>query len=509
MVLEMSRASAAKYSAFFMLPAIFFLHCGGAAPSANAPDPSGRSYNEYLKQGYTPPKNETLSAPTITEADSMVLHFIDVGQGAATLLEFPCGAMLIDTGGEHNALFDSEPKLLAYLNDFFQRRSDLNKTLDALVISHPHIDHTRSIPAVLRNYKVLNIVDNGDVQDDIGGKPQIALHNWLYEKNQKIAERNRARKRNGGRGIRMEAPVGHVDISSEDVGTRGITSSVINPIPACPASDVQPKIQALWGMRLGRSEKGHNANNDSVVLRVDFGKSSALLSGDLELLSIAWMTQHYQDSPEILDTDIYYVPHHGSRNSTGAHWLSLVSPRVAVISMGPYERHLKTWPEFTARSFGHPNKNNVDHLLNLENGVSASRETPVDVMVGRRGAWKETPSEFEPRTIKKAVYATGWDGHVAVTAHANGRLEVESSGRKPSTAVVTLVNEEACKEAIENIRRLSGLGANDVATDPTAAIRSCRNNSNRESVDCIRNAKTVPDLEKCEGDDEAENAHKH
>ncbi len=419
----MSRVSAAILSTFFLL------QCGGSTPSASAPAPTGRSYGDYLQQNFTPPPNETLSAPTFNAADSMVFHFIDVGQGSATLLEFPCGAMLIDTGGEFNDQFDSEPKLLAYLNDFFQRRSDLDKTLDALVITHPHIDHTRSIPAVLRNYKVLNIVDNGDVQDDIGGKPQIALHNWLYEKNQKIAQRNHARKKNGKRGIRMEQPVGHIDISSEDVGTEGITNSIINPIPACPASAVQPKIRALWGMRLGRNEKGHNANNDSVVLRVDFGNSSAMLSGDLEFLSIAWMTQHYQDRPEILDTDIYYVPHHGSRNSTGTHWISLISPRVAVISMGPYSRHLKTWPEFTARSFGHPHKTSVDQLTNLEQGVSASRETALDVMVGRRGAWKETPSEFETRTVEKAVYATGWDGHVAITAHASGRLDVESSGR--------------------------------------------------------------------------------
>ena len=99
------------------------------------------------------------------------------------------------------------------------------------------------------------------------------------------------------------------------------------------------------------------------------------------------------------------------------------------MSMGPYDRHLKTWPEFTARSFGHPNKNTVDHLLDPEYGVSAMREKPATVMVGVRGAWKETPSEFESRTIERAIYATGWDGDVSVTARTDGVLEVETSGR--------------------------------------------------------------------------------
>jgi len=404
--------------------------CGGPEPQSTAPSPKGRAYDDYLAQGLPPKETENLSAPEPKDSsDALVIHFIDVGQGASTLLEFPCGAILIDTGGEKNKAFDSEPHLIAYLKSFFARRKDLDRTLDALVITHPHIDHTRSIPAVLQNFRVRNIIDNGDVQDDIGGRPQIAMHQWLFERNQEIAKRNQARRANGGSGIQYEEEIGHFDVSSEDIGSKGLTNGVIDPIPACPASQTDPKIRALWGMRLGRREKGHNANNDSVVLRVDYGKASALLSGDLELLSIAWMTKHYKDDLKLLDTDIYYSPHHGSRNSTGSAWVSFVTPRLAVISMGPYERHLKTWPEFTARSFGHPNKNTVNDLLNPEHGVTAMRATPAKVMVGIRGAWKETPSEFEEQTIAKAVYATGWDGDVRVTAHADGKLDVETSGR--------------------------------------------------------------------------------
>ncbi len=409
--------------------------CGGTVAKSSPEAPKGRQYSDYLEQGQTPKADEAISKAAEEGGDAMVLHFIDVGQGSATLLEFPCGAILLDTGGEKNKLFNSEPNLIGYLNDFFARRTDLDRTLDALVITHPHIDHTRSIPEVLKRFRIRNIWDNGDVQDDIGGRPQLAMHDWLYERNQEIDKRNQARRKNGGKGIQYEAPIGHFEVSSEELSPTGLTNAIIDPIPACPAGQTDPKIQALWGMRLGRREKGHNANNDSVVLRVDYGKTSALLSGDLELLSIAWMVKHYKDNIGILDTDIYYVPHHGSRNSTGEHWVSTIKPRIAVISMGPFDRHLKTWPEFTARSFGHPNKDSVNHVLDLENGVSALRETPIDVMVGRRGAWKETPSEFDARVIKRALYATGWDGHIAVKAHADGRIEVNTSGREPSATV--------------------------------------------------------------------------
>ncbi len=407
--------------------------CGGkTVPQQEAPAPTGRQYSDYLKQGQESNKTEAISKATGDTSDAMTLHFIDVGQGSATLLEFPCGAILIDTGGEKNSQFDSEPNLIGYLNDFFARRSDLDRTLDALVITHPHIDHTRSIPEVLKRFRVRNVIDNGDVQDDIGGRPQLALHDWLFDRNNEIGKRNAARRKNGGKGIQFEELIGHFEVSSEELSTTGVSNSIIDPIPACPASETDPQIRALWGMRLGRREKGHNANNDSVVLRVDYGKSSALLSGDLELLSIAWMVKHYKDNLKILNTDVYYLPHHGSRNSTGEHWVSQIKPRVAVISMGPFDRHLKTWPEYTARSFGHPNKDAVDHVLDLQHGVSAVRETPIEVMVGRRGAWKETPSEFDLRIIKRALYATGWDGHIAVKAHADGHIDVDTSGRKSS-----------------------------------------------------------------------------
>lgn len=404
---------------------LLLLGCGGTQDAARNPgDPTGRPYSEYL--GSEDGDLEILSPAKEPAPGAMHLHFIDIGQGSATLVEFPCGAILVDTGGEKNALFDSQPVLLAYLDRFFKRRPDLNGTLDSLVITHPHIDHTRSIAAVLARYQVRNIVDNGDVDNSIGGKPQLEMHSWLFRKNQQLAAKSPNTEQ-----------IGHFEVSSADVGERGLRNSIISPIPACPASDVDPSIRALWGTRLGRSEAGHNSNNDSIVLRVDFGKASALLSGDLELLSIAWLLKRYKAHPEVLDADIYYVPHHGSRNSTGVNWVAKVTPRVAVMSMGPYGRKLRKRPAFTARSFGHPNKTNVDHLLDPEGGISAMRRTPIQVQVGIRGGWRERPSEFESRTIQKALYATGWDGHVVVTAHPNGQLNVWTADRDSGTDAVS------------------------------------------------------------------------
>ena len=79
------------------------------------------------------------------EDQVMVAHYIDVGQGLWVLLEFPCGADLIDTGAQDD---EHVEYLAGYLRDFFASRKDLNNTLNTLFITHPHVDHTKGISAV-------------------------------------------------------------------------------------------------------------------------------------------------------------------------------------------------------------------------------------------------------------------------------------------------------------------------------------------------------------------------
>jgi competence protein ComEC len=381
------------------------------AREGGPPPPRGKTMEEYLQEAPPPAK-----APPegMVAADSMKLHAIDVGQGTALLLEFPCAAVLVDTGGEQNEQFDSVPALIGYLDDFFARRTDLKKTISLLVISHPHIDHTRGIEAVLGRYPVKNVVDNGDVRDDVGGKPQLALHAWLSKRRKKV---------------------GHLDVARSEIDPEdGITGAVVDPVGGCAASKIDPVLRALWSGDTGREEIGQNPNNDSVVLRVDFGEASLLLPGDLELLAIARLVKKYEKHPELIDADVYLVPHHGSRNSSTADFVRRVSPEVAIISNGPYDRYLQTEEEYTARVFGHPNQVSIDHLL-VKGGVSGRRASPIEAWVGVRGAWKEKKSEFAKRTIDRAIYSTGWDGTVVVTANANGWLEVTTS--RPSAAQAT------------------------------------------------------------------------
>jgi len=98
----------------------------------------------------------------------------------------------------------------------------------------------------------------------------------------------------------------------------------------------------LPGYAPGRSP----GNNDSLVLRVSFGRTSFLLAGDAERPIENWMLAE----GEVARTDVLKVAHHGSRTSSTEPFLDAVRPTFAVISAG-FEN-----------SYGVPNREVLDRL---------------------------------------------------------------------------------------------------------------------------------------------------
>ncbi|TIS10477.1 MAG: hypothetical protein E5X14_00845 [Mesorhizobium sp.] len=88
-------------------------------------------------------RREMASSGAKASSDAtMYVHYVDVGQGAGAILEFPCGVALIDVGGEWaNDGVDGEIMFKNYLDKFFETRPYLNNTIDVVFLSHPHADH--------------------------------------------------------------------------------------------------------------------------------------------------------------------------------------------------------------------------------------------------------------------------------------------------------------------------------------------------------------------------------
>jgi competence protein ComEC len=388
-------------------------------------------------------------------AQEMQVHFINVGQGSATLLEFPCGAALIDTGGENNEQFRSTEALTAYLDQFFNRRTDLNKTIQLLVITHPHIDHTLGIRDVIQNYKVKNVITNG--QEFGSGRYQQA---WLHA-HIASAEATAA----------TTDDIGYHEAILTNIPPTGLTNAIIDPIN-CSGAD--PSIKLLWGRvptdpGWGKNRYGKlnfdNNNNHSVVIRVDFGEASLLLTGDLETEAIHDLLTKYQGTTT-LDTDVYLAGHHGSRNGSTLELIEAVTPEMAVISFGDPDREAY----WTAWKYGHPN---ISIVTMLESNCTSLR-TPKDVLVGNG------PENFNYHTITKAIYGTGWDGNITLQAtwagawsyldpNALAKININTAspqqlatlpsiGPVKAQAIVTYRQRNGNFSSIEDIVNVTGIG---------------------------------------------------
>jgi competence protein ComEC len=339
-------------------------------------------------------------------ADAMRLHVIDVGQGDATLVEFPCAAILVDTGGERSPsdqapqpTYDSTPRLMAYLRTFFKARPHLGNRLDLLVLTHPHKDHTRGVRDVIAEFTPKSVIHNGQTQGSGAEEQEFA--------------RRYAKEENVGRWFVLERTIDK---------SKGLVNPAIDPVN-CPKRD--PRIIALWGQAENRAEWDpedfEDPNNHSVVLRVEYGNASVLFTGDLEEhtnkettspAGIERLVAAYKES-KLLDADVYHVGHHGSHNGTTPQLLAAISPQIAVMSVGPWCRK----GDFTARQHRHPREVTV---TDLEKAVTGSR-TSKSVRV-----FKSFTSPATMRHVTKAIYATGWDGTIVLEAAPAGTWKLVS-----------------------------------------------------------------------------------
>ena len=202
-------------------------------------------------------------------------HFIDVGQGDAALIRTEAGNILIDAGTN-----SSEDELKAYLNSYGVT------DIEYAIFTHPHEDHIGGADMVLATYNVKNVI-----------LPNATATSQTFQR-------------------MMD----------------GIEAEGCKVIEATP--DWTFKVgEVIFTILAPISEKYSNTNNYSVVVRVDYGETSVLFTGDAELESEEEMLARYR-LKGTLDCDLLKSGHHGSDTSSGQDFLNAVTPTYAVISVG-------------------------------------------------------------------------------------------------------------------------------------------------------------------------------
>ncbi len=229
--------------------------------------------------------------------------FLDVGQGASVYVRTPSGKnLLVDTGG---ALFTSgDWDVGREIVVPFLKAKEVEQ-LDILFITQPSVDHYRGAFAVLAAFPP-RLLAVGCLQGNEEDAEYRQLLSLAREKDIEIVQLL------AGDRINLE---------------EGLTLQILNP----------PQ----------RFFTGSSAeNNNSLVIRLEYGQASFLFTGDIE----ATAEKHLVESSISLESTFLQVPHHGSRTSSTEEFLEKVNPVYAVIPVGQFNH------------FGHPSPKVIERL---------------------------------------------------------------------------------------------------------------------------------------------------
>ena len=222
------------------------------------------------------------SEPAEAEPSYLEAHFIDVGQGDASLILCDGHAMLIDGGAP-----DASRRIYSYL------QSHGITDLDYIVCTHDDSDHSGGLSAAL-NYSVAS----------------AAL-----------------------------APIASSGSSAFSDFTRylakqGVSVTVPSVGSTFPLGSASVRV-------LGPVRTAGDDNNNSLILQITYGATSFLFTGDAEREE----EQDLLDSGRNLKSTVLKVSHHGSSDASSYLFLRSVAPQYAVISVGagnPYGHPTET-----------------------------------------------------------------------------------------------------------------------------------------------------------------------
>jgi competence protein ComEC len=231
--------------------------------------------------------------------DDQKVHIVvcDVGQGDAIFITTPKKSQILVDGGPDKTVLDCVANNMPFWD----------RSIDAVILTHPHADHLTGLLDVIERYSV-----NGFYTQDT--KTDSDLYKLLEAK---LANKNMSAK---------ELPA-----SSSFKEESGFKFQILWPKPS-------------ENKKAEQNASKINLNESSIVGKITFGNFSMLVTGDSgkEVME--------EIANEVGDIDVLKFPHHGSKTGVSDRFLKIISPEIALISVGEKNR------------YGHPSKISLDLL---------------------------------------------------------------------------------------------------------------------------------------------------
>lgn len=292
--------------------------------------------------------------PPVESSDSsgkLEVHIFDVGQGDALVIRCP--------DGDHEMLIDAaDTRYPNSKQNFRKRLGELqadDNAIEVVVVSHGDNDHMGSMDWVLNTYHVNLYVDNG-----------LDPGTQTYKRVKAALTANGARYCDA-----QEDPAPEIDF--------------------CPRDNVDARM-----LRPAGFGDEHEPNDNSIVVRVDYGETSFLFVGDCMAHEEALLLEDANTKP-LLDCDFLKVGHHGAATSSGPEFLAAVTPRIAAISCGAKD-------VYPTSKYKHPQCQAVEAILEFV----GPREGPTKELE----AFEKNGHPWKRIELNKALYVTTVDGEI-------------------------------------------------------------------------------------------------
>lgn len=257
-------------------------------------------YSGYLELGSDDVPKAAAESFISKDAD-LAIHYIDVGQGDCSLIMWEGASMLIDSGESQYA-----ETVLDYLDE-----QGIEK-LDYVVATHPHSDHMGSMSEIISNVDVCKVIVP-KVKDELT-PTTVFYEKFLNSLSAKAIKLTAAKP----------------DTSYTFSGT---TAAAVSKIP--PSFEILAPVTDY-----------DDLNNYSVVVKLTYGETSYLFTGDIEKKAEKDILEYGAD----VDADVLKSAHHGSSTSSSEAFIDAVSPEICIIQCGD------------GNDYGHPHAEIVELL---------------------------------------------------------------------------------------------------------------------------------------------------